>query len=298
MSHVVVTGATGNIGSRLIEILRERGVTVTAVGRDAGRLAPAVEKGAQAAVGHLEDTDFLTRTFTGADAVFALVPPSPAEPDFRAYQRRVGESLATALERSGVPRVVTLSSVGAEHPAGTGPIAGLHLLERRLDGIADLHAVHLRPAYFMENHLHGIGLIQGQGIYGSAIQGDVSFPMIATRDIAAAAADLLTDPAFEGKSVRYLLGDRDYTMAEATKILGSAVGKPDLPYVQFPPDATRQALVSQGFSESLADDYVEMSQGITSGHIGNEPRTPANTTPTSLEEFAEKQFAPAFGGQP
>lgn len=294
MSHIVVTGATGNIGGKLVEILRERGATVTAVGRDAGRLAPAVEKGARAAVGNLEDTDFLTRTFSGADAVFAMVPPSLAEPDFRAYQRRVGESLAKALERSGVPRVVTLSSVGAEHPAGTGPIAGLHWLEKRLDAIAGLHAVHLRPAYFMENHLHGIGLIQGQGIYGSSIQGDVSFPMIATRDIAAAAADLLSDPAFEGKSVRYLLGDRDYTLVEATKILGAAIGRPDLPYVQFPPDATKGALVGQGFSESLADDYVEMSQGFNSGHIGNEPRSKANTTPTSLEEFAGEVFAPAY----
>jgi uncharacterized protein YbjT (DUF2867 family) len=297
MSHVIVTGATGHIGSHLIDLLRQRGVTVTAVGRTAERLGAAVAQGAQAAVGHLEDTEFLTRTFTGADAVFAMIPPSPAEPDFLAYQRKIVESLGAAVESAGVPRVVALSSVGAEHPAGTGPITGVHWLEQRLGRIPGLHSVHLRPAYFMENHLNGLGLIRGQGIYGSPLQGDIPFPMVATRDIAAAAADLLAEPAFEGRSIRYLLGDRDYTLTEAATILGTAIGKPGLPYVQFPYDAAREALVGGGLSPSFADDYVEMSQGFNSGHIGHEGRTKANTTATSLEEFARTQFVPAWGGQ-
>lgn len=294
MSHVVVTGATGHVGSRLIELLRERGVAVKALGRSAAKLSAAAAAGAEAVEGNLEDTDLLTKTFTGAAGVFALIPPSVSEPDFRAYQKKVIESLATALERAGAPRVVTLSSVGADKPSGTGPIAGLHLLEQRLNAIPGIHAVHLRPAYFMENHLNNLGLIKAQGINGSLVRTDVSLPMIATRDIAAAAAELLASPSFTGQSVRYLLGDRDYTMVEATKILGTAIGRPDLPYVVFPEEGARQAMLGMGLSPSLVGDYVEMSHGFNSGHVASESRTKENTTATSLEEFARTVFAPAF----
>lgn len=292
---ITVTGATGNIGSRLVALLATEGVEVRAVGRSADRLAAASELGAEAWVGDQGDADFLGRAFTGVDAAFFLIPPGDAEPDFRAYQRRLVAAGVTAIERSGLRRVVSLSSVGAHLPAGTGPITGLHLMEEALNAVSGLHVSHLRPSYFMENHLMSLGLIQSQGINGSPIKADLPMAMVATADIASAAARLLAEPRFEGRSEHYLLGDRDYTMREATQILGAAIGRPDLPYVEFPFEAAREAMRGMGLSASLVDDYLEMNHAFNDGLVRpTEPRTAANTTPTSLATFAREVFAPAF----
>jgi uncharacterized protein YbjT (DUF2867 family) len=295
MHHlVVVTGAAGNVGGETARRLLARKERVRVVGRDAARLAPLADLGAEIATGSVEDAAFLGRAFEGAGAVFAMIPPNMTAPDVRAFQRRVSDAFGSALAAAKVSHVVALSSIGADKPAGTGPIAGLHDLEQKLNGLAGAAIVHLRAGFFMENTLASIGLIKGQGINGSALRGDLPMAMIATRDIGAAAAELLAEPSFSGKSARELQGPRGYTMAEATTILGRAIGKPDLPYVQFPYDATQQALVGMGLSASMAGLYVEMARAFNEGHArALEPRSPRTTTPTTLEEFSST-FAAAY----
>jgi uncharacterized protein YbjT (DUF2867 family) len=237
--------------------------------------------------GSLEDAAFLTRAFAGATAVFAMVPPNDATPDYRAFQRRVVDALGRAVEAAKVSHVVTLSSIGGQHPSGNGPIAGLHELERRMDRVRGLNVLHLRPGYFMENLLLGLPLIRGQGIHGSPVRGDLPIQMIATRDVAAVAARRLAALDFRGSSVLELMGPRDVTMSEATAALGKALGKPGLPYVQFPYEAARGAMVGGGMPPGLADLYVEMARGINDGHVrATQPRTPATTTPTTVDAFA------------
>jgi uncharacterized protein YbjT (DUF2867 family) len=178
-----------------------------------------------------------------------------------------------------------------------GPIAGLHLLEKRLDQIEGLHVVHLRPTYFMENELNSIGLIKSAGITGSPLKAEQAIPMIATRDIAAVATELLANPTFTGRSFRELLGPRDYAPRDTARILGQAIGKPELPYVQFPPADAHKAMVAAGLSPSLADDYVEMYDAFNEGRVRSlQGRSAATTTPTTLEDFARGSFAPAYGG--
>ncbi|TGE26455.1 NmrA family NAD(P)-binding protein [Hymenobacter metallicola] len=295
--HIVVLGATGHIGTHLTHLLLERGHRVTAVARASQRLSALEAAGAQTRAGSLDDTDFLTTVLREADAAFLMLPPNASAPDNLAYQAAVGESVATAVRAAGLRQAVNLSSIGAELTAGTGPIVGVHYQEQRLNAVEGLNVVHLRPAYFMENLLAGIGLIQGMGINGSATRPDVSFPMIATRDIAAYAAQVLEAGVPTGKSEQLLLGPRDYTMQEATAIFGRAIGRPELPYVQFSYDQARQGMLGAGLSESMADLYLEMTQNLNEGRImQHEVRTPANTTPTTLEQFAEQVFVPAFQG--
>jgi uncharacterized protein YbjT (DUF2867 family) len=294
-SVVAVTGATGQVGRSLVGLLRQKGVAVRAIGRSADRLRAATDAGAEARVGSQDDLSFLTKAFEGATAVFVMIPPDYTAADQRAYQRRLGDRLAEALAAAKVPRAVALSSLGGELSEGNGPIAGLHDFEQRLNAVSGLHVLYLRPAYFMENHLHGVGLIKGQGIYGSPIKADVAFPMIATRDIAAAAAEALASSSFTGQSVRELLGPRDYTMRETARILGQAIGRPDVPYVEFPYDATRDALVGMGFSADAARLFVEMYDGFNAGRIHPlQGRSASTTTPTTLEQFAKDTFAPAY----
>ncbi len=291
----VITGATGNIGGVIARTLLAQGLPVRVIGRDAARLQPLVELGAEAAVGRLEDAAFVREAFAGAKAVFAMIPPAFAAEDVRAAQGVVGEAIAAAVAANKVPYVVHLSSVGAELAEGTGPVLGVHDQEARLDAIAGLNVLHLRPAYFMENLLGNLGLIQSAGINGGPLRADLAIPLIATRDIAAVAAEELTALAFTGSSVRTLLGPRDYTSAEITRVLGAAIGRPDLSYVQFPYEQAVQALIGMGASPDAAHGMVELNRAMNEGRgIVALARDERSTTPTTLETFAAQVFAPAF----
>lgn len=291
---IVVMGASGHTGKVAAEALLARGEKVRVLGRDAGRLQALAARGAEVAVGDASDPAFLARAFAGAEAAYTLIPPDVRAPDFRAYQDRIGEATVKALRQAGVKRVAFLSSVGAELPAGTGPIVGLHAQEERLRGLgADV--LLLRPGYFFENLYASVPLIQHQGINGSAIAPDVKMSMIATHDIGAAAASVLAARDFSGVQVRNLLGPRDLSMAEVTRMLGARIGKPDLAYVQFPYEAFQGALEQAGLSKDLARLYGEMSKAFNDGivkPVGG--RTPASTTPTTFETFAG-ELAAAFG---
>ncbi|MCX5732508.1 MAG: NAD(P)H-binding protein [Deltaproteobacteria bacterium] len=294
---IVLMGATGNTGKVAAEALLSRGEKVRVLGRDAKKLQPFAARGAEVAAGDAADPAFLARAFAGADTAYTLIPPDMRAPDFRAHQDRVGEATVQALRQSGVKRVVFLSSVGADLPAGTGPIVGLHAQEERLRGLG-VDLLLLRPGYFFENLYASLPLIRHQGINGSAIAPEVKLSMIATRDIGAAAAAALAAKDFSGVQVRNLLGPRDYTMVEVTRILGAKIGKPDLAYVQFPYEAFGAALEQAGLTKDMARLYVEMSRAFNAGivkPVGG--RTPESTTPTPFESFASELAAAYEAGR-
>jgi len=297
MSHLVtVTGATGHIGSGIVERLLKGGHRVRGVVRSEKKFAPLLEKGAEAKVGDIADADFLTEAFEDSDAVFAMIPPNTTVEDLRADQRKYAESFIKAIRSSGVTRVVALSSIGGGLEEGTGPITGLHEFEELLKTIPDLSVAFLRPTYFMENFLYAIPLIKSAGVNGGTAKGDIPMPMIATRDIAAAAAEFLEAPTFEGFTVHDLLGPRDLTFSEATSILGAAIEKPDLRYVEFSKEDYRKGLIDAGFSESVADAYIEMEESFNGRIQETVVRSESNGTPTTLEQFARDTFGPAYKG--
>ena len=292
-----VTGATGNIGSVLAETLLSRGHHVRAIGRSKERLQSLIEKGAEGYIGGLDDAEFLAPAFTGVDAVFTMIPPSATADNFRAYQNQIGEALATAIKKSGVTQVVNLSSIGGHLGAGTGPIKGLHDNEERFNTLERVNVTHLRPVFFMENLLLGIEVIKNMGVNGSAVDPNLALPMIATRDIAIVAADLMEQGGLNGKSVRELPGPGDLTMQDATTAIGRAIGKEDLKYVQFAYEDVRAAMLGQGMSVSFVDELIEMNRGMNEGIVrGLEERSAENATPTTIDEFAAAIFAPAYNG--
>ena len=297
MSHLVaVTGATGNVGGGIVERLLLDGHDVRAIGRDRAKLEPLVLRGAEARVGDQSNVDFLTKAFNGAKAVFAMIPSNPSAKDMRQEQREFAHAIVEAAKNSGVKKVVALSSVGAQHESGTGPIAGLHDFEELLTYAPGVSVIFLRPTYFMENFLHKIPLIKSAGFNGGLVRADLRMPMIATRDIAEAGAEYLADPAFDGHSVRELLGPKDCSFAEATSTLGAAIGNPDLPYTTFSQEDFKNGLLAAGVSESVADNYVEMENAMNDGLVAGSARSADNTTPTTLEQFAADTFAPSFKG--
>ena len=294
-SPFVICGATGNVGSKIAGKLLGAGEPVRVIGRERVRLGPLAAKGAEPWPGDIGDAGYLVKAFTGAGGAFVLVPPKYDTPDVRGYQSQVGDALLSALSRARVPRIIVLSSIGAHLSGGTGPVLGLHDLETKIGTLGDAAVVYLRPAYFMENHLWSIPVIRSQGMSGSTIRADVPIPMVATKDIAEAASRLFLEGTFTGHSIRYLLGPRDLTMSEATQILGEAIGKPDLKYVQFPEEEGRKAMLGMGLSRSVVDAFLEMQRAFNAGRIRpTQGRYEENTTPTTMEEFAGNVFANAY----
>ncbi|HUI50567.1 MAG TPA: NmrA family NAD(P)-binding protein [Terriglobales bacterium] len=292
-----IFGATGHIGTIITKTLLEQGERVRVVGRNEARLQPFVQKGAEAFLADVKDAAALTKALTGVRAAFLMVPPGLQSPDYRADQEEETTAISTAARNAGLPYAVNLSSIGAQAPSGTGPIQGLHFFEKKLNAVERLNVLHLRPAFFMENHLSAVEMIKMMGIYGGALKADLKIPMIATRDIGAYAAERLLKLDFAGKQTRELLGERDLTMTEAVAAISRAIGKPDLRYMQFAYDQVESALVQMSVPAKTAAYFIEMFQGFNNGVVvGLEPRSAANTTPTSIETFAKDVFAPAFQG--
>ncbi len=278
--------------------LLAKGQQVRAVGRSAERLMALATKGAEGFVGDVSDSEALTKAFTGAKAAYVMIPPDMNSQDYRAYQDHVTEAVATAIEKAQVEYVVTLSSFGADKPDKTGPVAGLHHLEQRLNRIAGINVLHLRAGYFMENTLAQIGIIKVLGMAAGPLRPDLKVPMIATRDIGTFAAEALLRLDFRKQETRELLGQRDISMTEAAAIIGKAIGKPDLAYSQAPDEQVRMALTQIGLSLNIANLLLEMSAALNSGHMrALEQRSARNTTPTAYEAFVGEEFVPLYERQ-
>jgi len=294
----VVTGATGNTGNVVAKALLSRGEKVRVIGRTAERLKAFGAEGAEPFAADLTDAAGVTKAFVGAKAVYVMIPPNLASSDLRSFQNRVTDAIAAALRSTGVTHAVTLSSIGADKPDKTGPVVGLHYLEQQLNCIDALNVLHLRAGYFMENTLAQIGIIQKMGMAVGPLRPDLKLPMIATRDIGEAAADLLLSLDFHQKQTRELLGQRDISMSEVAQSIGGAIGKPDLRYIQAPDEQLRPALVQLGMSSNMADLILEMSVALNSGYMrALEQRSAKNTTPTSYETFVREEFLRQYGGK-
>ena len=294
----VILGATGNTGKIVAETLLDGGQKVRVVGRSKDRLAGFTILGAEAFEANLTDSAALTKAFTGARAVYALVPPNPASPDYRADQDAISSSIAKALEAAGVTHVVALSSFGADKTDKTGPVAGLHVMEEKISQIPKLNALFLRAGYFMENLLPQVGIIKSFGMMAGPVRADLELPMIATYDIAEATADALAKLEFTGHQTRELQGHKNLTYEQMAKIIGAAIGLPNLNYVQLPNEQVILGMTQMGMSKNMATLICEMADALNNGHMRMlEPRSAANSTPTLFEQFVHDVFVPAYKGQ-
>jgi uncharacterized protein YbjT (DUF2867 family) len=294
----VVLGASGHTGQVVATNLLASGQKVRVVGRNAAHLQTLAAKGAETFVADVTDAAAVAKAFHQADSAYVMIPPNPTSNDPLGYSSRVGDAIAAAVEKAETKNVVSLSSIGADKPSGTGPVAGLYHLEQKLNQISGVNVLHLRAGYFMENTLPQVNAIHQMGAVGTPLRADLKLTMIATRDIGAAATEALLHPSVHGKQTRELLGQRDLTYNEITAIIGKAIAKPDLKYMQVPDDQARPVLVQMGMSEPFARLLLEMIGALNSGYMrALEPRASQNTTPTSYETFVADSFVPAYQQQ-
>jgi len=294
----VVLGASGNTGHVVAQQLLAGGKKVRVVGRDAAHLQFLAAQGAEIFTADITDIPALTKAFQQADSAYVMIPPNPASKDFRAFQDRVSDAIAKALEDAGVKNVVSLSSIGADKSTGTGPVVGLYNMEQKLNQIEAANILHLRAGYFMENTLPQAAAVRKMGFAVGPVRPDLDLPMIATCDIGRTAANALMRQDFRGKQSRELHGQRDLNYTEAATIIGKAIGMPDLKYVHIPDDQVRGAMVQMGMSDNYAGLILEMAAALNSGHMrALENRSSQNTTPTTFENFVAEFFVPAYQQQ-
>lgn len=293
--NYVITGGAGNISKPLSLSLLQKGHQVTVIGRNLSNLEELTGAGAQPAIGSVEDVAFLTDTFTGADAVYLMIPPHFAAADWKAYIGSIGSNYAKAIADSGVKQVVFLSSVGADLADGCGPVSGLYRAEQALGTLTEVNIVTLRPSYFYNNLFANIDLIKGLGIIGSNFSITTGkFPIVAPADIADVAAGYLLNPVFKGHTVDYIASEETSTDDIASAI-GKAIGLPDLKWVQFSDEQALAGMQQAGLPEEIAKNYVEMGASMHSGKMltGYFAHKPVQLGKTKLTDFAE-QFAFAY----
>jgi uncharacterized protein YbjT (DUF2867 family) len=290
----VITGSLGNISRPIVEKLVSAGHDVTVISSQPAKQAEIEALGAKAAIGSVEDVAFLTETFKGADAVYTMVPPTWTAPDWKAHIQKIGENYAQAIRGSGVKRVVNLSSMGAHMEEGCGPVSGIFRVEKALDSLENVDVLHLRPAFFYYNFLANVPMVKHMGIIGANYGEGTTIPMTDPADIAEVAASALLDRSFSGKSFRYIVSDQK-TTHEVAATLGAAIGKPELPWVDFKDEDAIAGMVQAGLPEESARNYAEMGTALRSGEMAADLRNHADYAKgkVSLADFS-KVFAGAF----
>jgi uncharacterized protein YbjT (DUF2867 family) len=275
----VVLGATGNTGKVVAETLLAQKKTVRVVLHDAIKGDAWKARGAEVAVANVEDGASLEQAFNGAEGAYVLLPPALSSSQVRADNDRRAQNLAAAIEAAGVGHVVVLSSVGAQHADGTGPILYLHDAEATLSRTRAA-VTFLRAAYFMENWGGALYAV-GQGVLPTFLLADKATPMVATRDIGLAAARLLAEGG-SGKRVIELAGPREYSPCDVAAALGRIVGK-QIVAQQQPEEAMAAVLMGAGMNAEWARLFRELTHGINTGRVGWEGGHPLRRGETDVE---------------
>lgn len=280
----VVFGASGRAGGETANALIERGEAVRVVLRRAEQAGPWIAKGAQFAQASMEDAAAVAAALYGASAAFLLSPP-PVAGDPYAQAEKLGTALAEGARRSGLPKAVVLSSIGAQHASGTGVIATLNRIESMLDGAAPSIAF-LRPGYFVETWSEVAGAAIADGVLPTFLDPARKIPMVSTIDVGRAAADLLLED-WSGKRVVELCGAQDWSAGDVAGAFAEVLGRPVVP--AFVPHQERPAMLAgAGVPADVAEALLGMYDGLASGRIAREPGTEQKRGKVPLTRAVER----------
>jgi uncharacterized protein YbjT (DUF2867 family) len=315
--RIVVTGSLGNISKPLTRELVAKGHSVTVISSKPDRKNEIENMGANAAIGAIDNTAFLTSTFKGADIVYLMEPPIHfADPnaDTETIWKNIAHSYVKAIKQAGITRAIHLSSIGAHTDKGVGILAIHHHVENILRELPDSISIKfMRPVGFYGNLLanvnaikqlskgfigglmalqyYGIGgLLSGKrGVMVANYGGEVVNLMVSPIDIATVIAEEMEKP-FEGRTIRYIASE-ELTCNEVARILGEAIGKPYLKHGKISDNMLTNAIIKQGRSEKFAKGIVEMGIAGRTGKLYEDyyKQRPV-LGKTKLKDFA-KEFA-------
>ncbi|MBC7829948.1 MAG: NAD(P)H-binding protein [Chitinophagaceae bacterium] len=294
---IKITGSLGHISKPLTTTLVQKGHAVTVISSNPEKQKDIEALGATAAIGLLEDVDFLVASFTGADAVYCMIPPNnyfDHNLDLLEYYRRIGKNYAQAIKQSLVKRVVNLSTIGAHLEKGSGILLGAHDVQNILNELpTDIGITHMRPTSFYYNLYGYVDMIKAEGFIAANYGANEKIPWVSPIDIAAAIAEEIVTPLV-GRKVRYVASE-ELTGNETASILGAAIGKPDLKWLLITNEQTLSGLEAVGMNKQIAAGLVEMYASLYSGLLSEDynRNKPAVMGKVKLADFA-KEFAAAF----
>jgi uncharacterized protein YbjT (DUF2867 family) len=278
-----VFGVTGRTGAATADALLRAGQAVRVVVRDAAKGRPWAERGAEIALADLTDLGAVTKALSGVQGAYVVNPQQYGRDDLFELADRIAATTARAALEAGVPRLVALSSVGADRDGGTGWIGMNRMVEQRL-AETRIPAIFLRAAYFMENWTPLVAHAVHTGTLPTFLAPPQrAIPMVATADVGATAATLLLEDWMGTRAVT-LAGPQDYAPNDVAAIVAAALGTPVdvavLPEAQWP-----QALADAGFSNAALAGFIEMTRGLNGPHIDmtSDPRAVGRLGPTPLE---------------
>ena len=295
---IIVTGSLGHISKPLTTALVQKGHAVTVISSKPERQAAIEAIGAKAAIGTMEDVEFLTTTFVGTDVVYLMEALGSGsffdqDLDIMAAHNKIAHSYAKAVQQSGVKHVVHLSSIGAHMDKGNGILAFHYQVENILNKLpSDVAITFMRPVGFYYNLLAFIATIKTQGAIVSNYGGDDKEPWVSPIDIAAAIAEELEKP-FEGRKIHYVASD-ELSPNEVAGILGEAIGKSDLKWVVIPDEQLLNGLLAANMNPVIAKGFVEMNASRRGGVLYEDYyRNKPTLGKIKLTDFA-KEFAAAY----
>ncbi|MCR8558975.1 NAD(P)H-binding protein [Mucilaginibacter sp. BJC16-A38] len=293
---IILTGSLGHIGKPLTEELVQKGHAVTVISSNPARQNEIEALGATAAIGSVEDAAFLTAIFTGADAVYTMVPPAnffDKNLDLAAHCQKLADNYAEAIIKSGIKRVVHLSSIGAHLEKGSGLILLHRAVEVTLDKLSGVDITFMRPVGFYYNLLGFIPVIKNAGIIASNYGADDNLVWVSPIDIAEAVAEELETP-LNGRKIRYVASD-EITGNETATILGEAIGVPDLKWVLISDEQLQSNLETAGLNPAIAAGLVEMFASQHKGLLNEDyyRNRPAELGKVKTTDFA-KEFAAVY----
>jgi uncharacterized protein YbjT (DUF2867 family) len=290
MMRITVTTPTGHIGHELADRLLSQGVDLTVLARHPEKTSDLATRGARVVRGDQTNVGSVESALEGAEAFFWLTPVDLAATNVREHYNRFADVASQAIGRYPDVRVVHLSSVGAELPDRTGPIKGLHDVEAKLNA-ATSNVTHLRANYFMENVLSSLPTIVARGAIFSTIAGNVTQPQVATRDIAAVAAELLLN-GDRGQHVLDVFGPEDISFDQVAQTLAEVLGVP-VKHVQVSREQLRSGMLAAGLSPDFSDRLLELNEAIAQGWLHGVAES-GRQGKTTFAEFARQVVVRAY----
>ncbi len=294
---ITITGSLGNISKPLATTLLAQGHEVTVISSNVQKQKEIESIGANAAIGSLEDLEFVTTAFNGADAVYTMVPPGnyfDQHLDLFAYYTKLGNHYAKAIAQSGVKRVVNLSTIGGNLAEGNGILVGAHNVESILNQLKDeVKVTHIRPNSFYYNLFGYVQMIKNTGVIAANYGGTALIPWVSPKDIAQVIAEELTKIPAE-RNIRRV-GSEDLSGNETARILGEAIGKPELKWVIVSDEEVLNGLKAVGMNPQIAAGLVEMYAALNSGLLAQDyqENKPSVMGKVKMKDFA-KEFATVF----
>ncbi|MBO1768071.1 NAD(P)H-binding protein [Allobranchiibius sp. GilTou38] len=293
---IVITTPTGDIGSQLLQHLAASTEELRVVVRDPARLATGVRDRVEVVQGSHGDAEVVDRAFAGADVVFWLVPPDPAAASVDAAYTGFTRPAAEAFTRHGVRRVVGVSALGRGTPVAgrAGLVTATLAMDDLIAGTGVAYRSLANPG-FMDNLLRQVDSIRDRGVFTDVVTADRRTPMVATRDIADAAARLLLDTTWSGVGTVPVLGPKDLSPQDMAGTMSEVLGTP-IRYERESYEAQAARMSSYGVGAAFVRGMTDMMSAKEAGLDAGVARTPETASPTTFHQWCEQVLKPAVSG--